>query len=198
LRKRASARFLFFLRENLNHQVKAQIYKSKKKSDDRHRQPGSKKEINVISQVEALASPLCESEGLELVHVEYQRESGGRILRLYIDRPGKKVTLDDCINVSRQLSDLLDVYLDDIGPYNLEVTSPGPQRPLSKLRDYERFKGHRVKIRTMQPVDGRKNLTGVIAQVTANQINLSSNGETVVIAFDNISKARLVDIDGEI
>ncbi|MEJ2102441.1 MAG: ribosome maturation factor, partial [Desulfobacterales bacterium] len=86
----------------------------------------------------------------------------------------------------------------DIGPYNLEVTSPGPERPLSKLRDYERFKGRRVKIRTMQPVDGRKNFTGVIALVTAKQINLSSNGETVVIAFDNIFKARLVDIDGEI
>ena len=184
--------------ENLNQQVKTQIHKSKKKPDNQHKPPGSKKEKNVISQVEALAIPLCESEGLELVHVEYQRESVGRILRLYIDRPEKKVSLDDCINVSRQLSDLLDVYLDDIGPYNLEVTSPGPERPLSKLRDYERFKGRRVKIRTMQPVDGRKNFTGVIAQVTAKQINLSSNAETVVIAFDNIFKARLVDIDGEI
>ena len=178
--------------------MKTQIHKSKKRPDNRHKQPGSKKDKDVISQVEALAGPLCESEGLELVHVEYQRESAGRILRLYIDRPKKKVTLDDCIKVSRQLSDLLDVYLDDIGPYNLEVTSPGPERPLSKLRDYERFKGHRAKIRTLQPVDGRKNFTGVIAQVTAKQINLSSNGETVVIAFDNIIKARLVDIDGEI
>ena len=197
MRKRASARFLFFLGKNLNHQVKTQIHKSKKKSDNRHKRPGSKKEKNIIKQVEALANPLCESEGLELVHVEYQRESSGRILRLYIDRP-QKVTLDDCINVSRQLNNLLDVYLDDIGPYNLEVTSPGPERPLSKLQDYERFKGHRVKIRTMQPVDGQKNFTGVISGVTAEQINLSSHSEKVVIAFDNISKARLVDIDGEI
>jgi ribosome maturation factor RimP len=188
---------LFFLGKNLKHQVKTQTHKSKKEADKRHKRPGSKKEKDIIKQVEALANPLCESEGLELVHVEYQRESSGRILRLYIDRP-QKVTVDDCVNVSRQLNDLLDVYLDDIGPYNLEVTSPGPERPLSKLRDYERFKGRRVKIRTMQPLSGQKNFTGVISGVTAEQINLSSNEETVVIAFDNISKARLVDIDGEI
>ncbi len=197
MRKRASARFLFFLEKNLRHQVKTQIHKSKKKPDNRHKRTASEKEKNIIEQVEALADPLCESEGLELVHVEYQRESSGRILRLYIDRP-QKVTLDDCINVSRQLSDLLDVYLGDIGPYNLEVTSPGPERPLSKLRDYERFKGRRVKIRTIEPVGGQKNFSGVISGVTAEQINVTSNAEKVVIAFDNISKARLVDIDGEI
>jgi ribosome maturation factor RimP len=177
--------------------VRTRIHKSEKKSDNRHQHAASEKDKNIIKQVEALAHPLCESEGLELVHVEYQRESSGRILRLYIDRP-QRVTLDDCINVSRQLNDLLDVYLDDIGPYNLEVTSPGPERPLSKLRDYERFKGHRAKIRTIQPIDGQKNFTGIIAGVTAEQINLSSNADTVVIAFDNISRARLVDIDGEI
>jgi ribosome maturation factor RimP len=177
--------------------VKTQRHKSKKKPDRRHQPSGLKKEKNIIKQVEALANPLCESEGIELVHVEYQRESSGRILRLYIDRP-QKVTLDDCINVSRQLNDLLDVYLDDIGPYNLEVTSPGPERPLSKLQDYERFKGRRVKIRTLQPLDGQKNFTGVISGVSAQNVTLLSNAEKVVIAFDNISKARLVGIDGEI
>ena len=177
--------------------MKTQIRKSKKKPEDRGKRPGSVKEKSIIKQVEALAGPLCESEGIELVHVEYQRESSGRILRVYIDRP-QKITLDDCINVSRQLNDLLDVYLDDIGPYNLEVTSPGPERPLSKLQDFERFQGRRVKIRTLQPMDGQKNFTGVISGVTAEQINLTSNAEEVVIAFENISKARLVDIDGEI
>ena len=119
-------------------------------SDNRNRRSGSKKEKNIIKQVKALAESLCESEGLELVHVEYQREPGGKILRLYIDRVGG-VALDDCVNVSRQLNDLLDVHLDNIGPYNLEVTSPGPERPLSKLQDYERFKGRKAKIKTLLP-----------------------------------------------
>ena len=163
----------------------------------RERRFGSEKEKKIVKQVEALAGPLCESEGLELVHVEYQREPGGRILRLYIDRVSG-VTLDDCVNISRQLNDLLDVHLDDIGPYNLEVTSPGPQRPLSKLRDYERFKGRRAKIKTRQPLNDQKNFTGIILGVAAEQIKLSANEKTVAIPFEEISKARLVDVDGEI
>ena len=166
-------------------------------TDNRSRRVGSKKEKEIIKQVETLAEPLCDSEGLELVHVEYQREPSGRILRLYIDRAGG-VALDNCVNVSRQLNDLLDVYLDDIGPYNLEVTSPGPERPLSKPQDYERFKGRRAKIKTWQPVNDQKNFTGVILGVAADQIKLSSNEKTVVIPYGNISKARLVDVDGEI
>ncbi len=166
-------------------------------ADKRHNRPGSKKEKDIIKQVEALADPLCESEGLEMVHVEFQRESAGRILRLYIDRAGG-VTLDDCVNVSRQLNDLLDVYLDDIGPYNLEVTSPGPERPLSKLQDYERFKSRKAKIKTRQPVNDQKNFTGIILGVAAKQIKLLSNEKTVTIPFGDISKARLVDVDGEI
>ncbi len=165
--------------------------------DNRNRRSGSKKEKKIIKQVEALAEPLCESEGLELVHVEYQREPGGKILRLFIDRAGG-VALDDCVNVSRQLNDLLDVHLDDIGPYNLEVTSPGVERPLSKLQDYERFKGRKAKIKTWQPINDQKNFTGIILGVAAEQIKLSSNEKTVTIPFGDISKARLVDVDGEI
>ena len=166
-------------------------------ANERSRRSGSKKEREIIKQVEALAEPLCDSEGLELVHVEYQRESAGRILRLYIDRAGG-VALDDCVNVSRQLNDLLDVYLDDIGPYNLEVTSPGPERPLSKLQDYERFKGRKAKIKTRQPVNEQKNFTGIILGVAAKQIKLLSNEKIVTIPFGDITKARLVDVDGEI
>jgi ribosome maturation factor RimP len=166
-------------------------------TDNRSRPFGSKKQKDIIEQVEALAEPLCDSEGLELVHVEYQREPGGRILRLYIDRAGG-VTLDDCANVSRQLNDMLDVYLDDIGSYSLEVTSPGPERPLSKLQDYERFRGRKAKIRTWQPLNNQKNFTGIISGVAADHIELSSNEKTVVIPFGDISKARLVDMDGEI
>jgi ribosome maturation factor RimP len=165
--------------------------------DTRSRRSGSKKEKDIIKQVETLAEPLCDSEGLELVHVEYQRESAGRILRLYIDRAGG-VALDDCVNVSRQLNDLLDVYLDEIGSYNLEVSSPGPERPLSKPQDYERFKGCRAKIRTRQPINDQKNFTGIILGAAADQIKLSLNEKTVVIPYGNISKARLVDVDGEI
>ena len=87
-----------------------------------HKAPGE-----VIALVNTLAEPLCKNEGMELVHVEYQREAAGWVLRLYIDQPGG-VRLEDCSRVSRQLGDLLDVTVENIGPYNLEVSSPGINR----------------------------------------------------------------------
>jgi ribosome maturation factor RimP len=178
--------------------VKKQIKRSRKiKSHNRNERSGSKRDKKIVNQVEALAGPLCASENLELVHIEYQREAGGRILRLYIDRPGG-VALDDCVNISRQLNDLLDVYLDNIGPYNLEVTSPGPERPLSKLQDYERFKGRLAKIKTLEPINGQRNFKGVLLGLIEESVSLSLNENTIVIPLGNISKARLVEIDGEI
>jgi ribosome maturation factor RimP len=140
---------------------------------------------------------LCESEGIELVHLEYQRESTGWILRLYIDKPGG-VTLDDCINVSRQMNDLLDVHFDEIGPYNLEVTSPGPDRPLIKAQDFEKFEGNLAKIKTVRPFDGQKNFKGVLMGVSREQVKLRVGEATIAIALTDISKARLVNYSGEI
>ena len=108
-----------------------------------------------IAQVWTLVEPVCEYEGIELVHVEYQQETHGRILRLYIDRTNG-VTLDDCVNISRIVGDLLDVELEDFGPYSLEVSSPGANRPLSKETDFEKFTGKEAMVQTIQPLDGRK------------------------------------------
>ena len=178
--------------------VKSKRHKLKaKQSESRSQKSGTQNEEAIIKQISSLVEPLCDSEGIELVLIEYQREAGGRVLRLYIDRPAG-VSIDDCVNVSRQLNDLLEVNMNEMGPYTLEVTSPGPERPLSKLKDYERFKGRKAKIRTRQPINERKNFTGTIIGTSAQQITLSSNEKTVVIPFGHIAKARLVDADGEI
>jgi len=142
--------------------------------------------------VRALAEPLCASEGLELVHVEYQREANGRILRLYIDKPGG-IVLDDCVAVSRQMGDILDVNLDDIGPYNLEVTSPGPQRPLGKREDFDKFKGSRVKLKSSRPLNGQRNFTGILKGISGGQVTLQIGEEAIVIPYQDISKARLAE-----
>ena len=105
-----------------------------------------------------LVEPVCAAAGLELVLAEFRRESTGRILRLYIDRPDGGVTLDDCAAISRQVTDLLDVSLEDIGPYNLEVSSPGIERPLVKTADYQRFTGKTARIQLHAPLNGQKNL----------------------------------------
>ncbi|UCE54491.1 MAG: ribosome maturation factor RimP [Desulfobacterales bacterium] len=171
--------------------------KFKKKSQKRTQTVSPKNEQSIIAQAAALAEPVCDSEGIELVHIEYQREPGGWILRLYIDKPGG-VTLDDCVNVSHQMNDLLDVYLDDIAPYNLEVTSPGLDRPLAKRQDFEKFKGNLVKIKTVRPFDGQKNFSGVLMGISGEQVKLMVGEETVNISLNDISKARLVNFSGEI
>lgn len=156
--------------------------------------PGHKpvSEQKVAGLVRSLAEPLCASEGLELVHVEFQREANGRILRLYIDKPDG-INLDDCVGVSRQMGDILDVNLENIGPYSLEVTSPGPRRPLAKHEDFEKFKGCRAKIKTRQPLSGQKNFTGILLGISGDQVNLQICQETIVIPYQDISKARLAE-----
>lgn len=154
------------------------------------------KREKIITQAYDLTTPLCEAEGIELVHIEYQREPGGRILRVYIDKPGG-VTLGDCSLISRQLSDLLDVYLDSGETYSLEVSSPGTDRPLGNKLDFERFKGNVAKIRTHRPIDGQKNFTGVLLGESEGMVKLSVNQKTVAIPYQDINKARLVNYQGE-
>jgi ribosome maturation factor RimP len=189
MRKRAIARFLF-IEEALSSAVKARKHNLKKKAEfDSHRVSSVNKQ-KVVDQVTALADPLCVSEGLELIHVEFQREPGGKILRLYLDKPGG-ISLNDCIDVSRQLGDILEVYLDEIGPYRLEVTSPGSDRPLVKQNDFEKFKGHRVKIRTIHSINGQKNFTGILLGKSGEQIHLQIENQRATIPYQDIYRARL-------
>jgi len=144
-----------------------------------------------IAEVKDLTEPLCESMGMELVHVEYQRESRGIILRIYIDKPGG-TTLDDCVFINRQLSDTLDLHFDGSGSYSLEVSSPGSDRPLNKKLDFEKFKGRVARIKTIAPVNGQKNFKGVLLGISEETINISLDDKTVAIPFKEVKSARLV------
>ena len=146
----------------------------------------------IARQVFAIAEPLCESEGVELVFVEFHSETTGRVLRLFVDKPGG-ITLDDCASVSRQLSDILDVSLEEVGPYSLEVSSPGPERPIGKVEDFNRFKGRRIKVQTSRPIDGRKSFTGILAGFLDGRVNLTIDKQTVAIPHTAIKKARLIN-----
>ncbi|MGD8367082.1 MAG: ribosome maturation factor RimP [Desulfobacterales bacterium] len=172
-------------------------YRSPGKPEDRRRKrkdrlTGPEKEALVLDRVNRFAEPLCESEGMELVHVEYLREQGGRVLRIYIDRP-EGVTVDDCARISRQVGDWLDVSLEEIGPYSLEVSSPGPERPIGRASDFERFRGRKAKISISPPREGRKNFTGFLLGVKAGRISLQTVDGMVEIPMEEIRKARLAD-----
>jgi ribosome maturation factor RimP len=150
----------------------------------------------LVATVIGLAEPLCNAEGLEMVHVEYQREPSGLTLRFFIDKPGG-VTLDDCVLISRQMEDILDVHLHDVPPYRLEVSSPGIDRPVGKLEDFIRFEGQQAKIRVSTAVNGRKNFTGILSGVIGEMIQLQVDKETISLNFNDITRARLINYNGE-
>ena len=169
--------------------------KGNKRPQDKSRQQKHWSPDNIkkmIALTRDLLDPMFEAEGIELVHLECQREAGGRILRLYIDKPGG-VTLDDCTHISRQSSDMLDVYLEDTGPFNLEVSSPGQNRPLGKKRDFDRFKGNRVNIRIDPPVGGKKKINGVLLGISEDVVKISIDDQIVAVPYHEIVTARLAD-----
>jgi ribosome maturation factor RimP len=152
--------------------------------------------MDTITQITELAQPLLDSLGIELVELEYRKEGQGMVLRLFIDKP-EGVTLDDCADVSRELSEILDVEDVIHGHYNLEVSSPGLNRPLKKASDYSRYVGRLVKIRTFEMVaddagNKRKTFLGTLLGFEGGVVSLRLNeGQSAAIPLDKIAKANL-------
>lgn len=149
---------------------------------------------SITKEVIGLITPTIESMGYELIEAEYQSEQGRWVLRLYIDQ-AEGITLKDCESVSRAVSALLDV--EDVlpGRYSLEVSSPGIERPMRRIKDFEKYTGSVVKVRTTGKLGDRKNFTGVIEGVNGEDILLSENGEMIRISVGDIFKARLKEVD---
>lgn len=141
---------------------------------------------------EAFEADLQE-QGYELVEVEYAPGHGGiRILRVYMDKPGGAITLDDCTAASQLLSALLDAggFID--ARYVLEVSSPGIERPLRKPSDFARFVGAELRVTTYAPVDNRRNYRGVLKGFEDGLIALECDGTVHEIHIENLKKAQLV------
>jgi ribosome maturation factor RimP len=147
-----------------------------------------------LEDIRAVVDRVARSEGMELVDVEFQ-PSGSRLLRVFLDKPGG-ITHADCELVSRQVSTILDVedLVPGNRPYVLEVSSPGLDRRLVRQEDFRRFAGQHVKIVTRQPLDNRRNFSGVLEGLADDsRVRLRLEQERVVeIALDNIHKANLV------
>ena len=150
------------------------------------------KQGDLSEKVKALAEPIVQGLGLELVDVEYISGRGRAIVRIFIDKPGG-VTLDDCVEVSREVGCVLDV--EDIIPssYNLEVSSPGLTRPLTREKDFVWALGKEVNIRTREPVEGRCDFKKVRVErvVDGMVMVVDAKGDSWEIELSNIKKARL-------
>ncbi len=144
----------------------------------------------VIDFVQEILDPLLLQEGFELVDIEYRREGRGRILRIYIDKEGG-VTIGDCTKISRELGALLDVHNIIPGPYTLEVSSPGRDRALKKRKDFERFKGRKVKIKTRVYIGERRVFIGKLLDFKNDLVTVEVDGSVYLIPYDEIEKANL-------
>ena len=127
--------------------------------------------------------------GYELVDME--RTGQGRLMRVFIDKPGG-INLDDCATVSNHLSRVLTV--ENVNYERLEVSSPGLDRPLKKERDFARFAGQKVRVKLRVPQDGQRNFVGVLGGAQAGKVALDVEGKTVSFDLANLDKARLIPV----
>lgn len=140
-------------------------------------------------RLERLLSPVLDALGYELICVEH-RQGGRQRVRLYIDRP-EGIGLEDCERVSQQVGGVLDVNELIPGEYVLEVSSPGDDRPLAKAEHFNRFIGQRIRIRTLVPLGGRRNFTGLLIGSTPESIEMDVDGQPLVLRLDQLEMARL-------
>ena len=144
----------------------------------------------IVGQVQAIVNPILLSEGLELVEIQYRRETRGWVLRLFIDKEGG-VTLDDCTRISQEIGRNLDVEDFILTPYILEVSSPGLTRPLKEEKDFIKYCNHLVKVKTLNPIEGHQQFKGKLLKVAEKQIEIETEGRVFRIPLSNVAKANL-------
>ncbi len=148
--------------------------------------------MGLPGRVEQLIRPGIEALGFDIVQV---RVSGQKRLRLQImiERlDGKAVVVDDCARVSRDVSAILDVDDPIGGAFTLEVSSPGLDRPLVRIRDFERFVGFEAKIELKAVIDGRRRFRGQLTGIDGEYVGIIVDGEQVSLPYTEIDKAKLV------
>ena len=142
-------------------------------------------------KTEAILTPIVESRGFELVDVEYVKEAGTWYLRGYIDKPGG-ITVNDCEDVSRAFSDILDEqdFIED--SYIMEISSPGLDRPLKKEKDFARSLGEEVEVRTYRAIDRQKEFIGILKDYDKDTVTIEyEDGETMTFDKADIALIRL-------
>lgn len=154
---------------------------------------------SVAERVREIAEQAAIDHEVELVHAEVAGPEGSPVVRLFIDKPGG-VTVDDCSQVSHQMSTVLDVEDFIHSAYVLEVSSPGLERGLYKRADYERFTGSQARIKTRSPIDGQRNFRGrILGFEDDNVIVEDQTSGRVEIPLDGIVKSNLeADVDSEL
>lgn len=145
---------------------------------------------SVIARVWRAADPLVTNQGMEIVDIDYRREGRGHVLRFYLDRVEGGVTIDELTAMSRRLGDVIEVGELVPGSYTLEVSSPGVNRRLRQPDHFRRYLGKRVRVRTVEPVEGKRSFQGALRAVQPDGIICTVGEGERFVAFDNIAQAN--------
>ena len=153
---------------------------------------------DVSAKVGGLLDPYLKEHGLDLYRIEYKKEGPGWVLRVYLDKPADSeseyVSIEECEEANRFLSDALDRE-DFIGrSYNLEVCSPGLDRELIKDEDYVRFAGRPVEVKTYEKICGSREHEGTLVGKAGGMVTIEEDGEEIAIPADKISRINLAVI----
>jgi len=145
-------------------------------------------------RVAQIITPVIEDMGFELVRI---RLMGGEMktLQIMADKPQGGIEVDDCADISNAVSAVLDVEDPISDAYNLEVSSPGIDRPLTRLKDFEMFEGYEAKLETHDMIDGRRRFKGELAGVEGTEVLINVEEGTIGLEFDGLSDAKLVLTD---
>jgi ribosome maturation factor RimP len=151
-----------------------------------------------IDQIRTIAERVATPRGLVIWDIQSRREAGGHVVRVFIDRPGpsatpeESVSIEDCEQVNRELSTILDVEDPLPFAYTLEVSSPGLDRPLRGIDDYQRFAGRFAKVVVSEAVDNQKAFEGHLRGIEGDEVLLEApNGRMHRLPFRLISRGRL-------
>lgn len=145
-------------------------------------------------ELRRLIEPLLESENMELIDIECLKMKSRWLVRIYIDKDGG-VTINDCSEISKQAGDLFDVHDLPPGPYTLEVSSPGLDRPLTRDKDFIKYLGHKVHVKVAEKIEGIKNFHGELIDYRDEHgkkiLIIDVSGKAYRIPRDVVTKARL-------
>lgn len=144
-----------------------------------------------IGRIWALIAPELAEQGFELIELEMAQQGHTPVLRVFLDKEGGGITLDDCAEATQLLDPVLDRAEILDSRYMLEVSSPGIDRPLRKPADFDRFAGEPVKLRSLAPVEGRSRFKGVLMGFDDGLIRLECDGRPWSIHIENLKSARL-------
>ena len=144
-----------------------------------------------LENLQKLVEPAVAGLGLELWGVEFRTAGKNSLLRIFIDGPDG-VTVDDCARVSHQVSGILDVEDPISEQYTLEVSSPGMDRPLFTLKQFEAYRGHRVQLKLRAPYEGRRNFKGILNGVEGDDVLLIVDDEEYLLPIEDIDRANVV------